>query len=496
MSDQPISVAVVGHTNTGKTSLMRTLLRDCHFGDVAIRPGTTRHVEGGALLAGKEVVVELFDTPGLEDSIGLLEFIESMTTGQGRERLQQFIDNLDDASEFDQEAKVVRQLLGDDLILYLIDCREPVLGKYRDELKTISMAARPVIPVLNFVADDDSNLSLWHQNLADLGLHATVEFDTVIFNFEDEKRLYQKMQALLASRYDQIQHLINWRQQEWDSQVYAAAKSIANLIIDAAAYRQSVPTEGSESVPRENGESVVTDTGIDAASGSPAADTINSPQATYTEKAFVRFSQGARTAFHHNLRQAERDCINTLLRIFRFDGEDIKNDQLPIQDGRWELDLFDTANLKEFGLDAGSNAAKGAAVGVGIDAMTGGLTLGAAAMLGAAAGLAWTAGRKYKNEINTRLSGQHFICIDDNTLRVLWFRQSKLLKALMHRGHAAQEGISVVTSSSDQVPQEWRQWMRLIRRHPEWSALNQDSAGFSHIERDRLIHQLASSFIS
>ena len=48
MSD--LSVAVVGHANAGKTSLMRTLLRDSEFGEVADQAGTTRHVEGGALL--------------------------------------------------------------------------------------------------------------------------------------------------------------------------------------------------------------------------------------------------------------------------------------------------------------------------------------------------------------------------------------------------------------------------------------------------------------
>ena len=30
---KPLSLAVVGHTNTGKTSLMRTLLRDSGFGE-------------------------------------------------------------------------------------------------------------------------------------------------------------------------------------------------------------------------------------------------------------------------------------------------------------------------------------------------------------------------------------------------------------------------------------------------------------------------------
>ena len=41
MKDLPrLRVAVVGHTNTGKTSLLRTLMRDVNFGEVSDRPAT------------------------------------------------------------------------------------------------------------------------------------------------------------------------------------------------------------------------------------------------------------------------------------------------------------------------------------------------------------------------------------------------------------------------------------------------------------------------
>ena len=46
MSGHLLTVAVVGHTNTGKTSLMRTLMREADFGEVSDHPATTRHVEG------------------------------------------------------------------------------------------------------------------------------------------------------------------------------------------------------------------------------------------------------------------------------------------------------------------------------------------------------------------------------------------------------------------------------------------------------------------
>ena len=43
----PLTLAVVGHTNVGKTSLLRTLTRDVGFGAISHRPSTTQHVEGG-----------------------------------------------------------------------------------------------------------------------------------------------------------------------------------------------------------------------------------------------------------------------------------------------------------------------------------------------------------------------------------------------------------------------------------------------------------------
>ncbi len=150
MADDAIRIAVVGHANTGKTSLMRTLLRDTRFGTIANHPGSTRHVEGGSLVAGDDAIITLYDTPGLEDSIGLLELLESFfdaADGDGIERLRHLLAHGDQYPQFQQEAKVVRQLLQSDLLFYVIDCREPVLGKYCDELKILQYSARPVIPI-------------------------------------------------------------------------------------------------------------------------------------------------------------------------------------------------------------------------------------------------------------------------------------------------------------------------------------------------------------
>src|SRR3546814_598418 len=127
-----LRIAVVGHTNTGKTSLLRTLTRDATFGTVSDRPATTRRVEGASLMIEGERRVELFDTPGLEDSIGLLERLERMHDELGLgwlETIQKFLGSEDAAGQYAQEAKALDQVLRSDVVLYVIDARDPVLGQ-------------------------------------------------------------------------------------------------------------------------------------------------------------------------------------------------------------------------------------------------------------------------------------------------------------------------------------------------------------------------------
>ena len=82
----PIRIAVVGHTNAGKTSLLRTLTRNVDFGEVSDRPGTTRHAESIDLRMHGQTAVRFFDTPGLEDSIALLDYLNSLPGSTRPER--------------------------------------------------------------------------------------------------------------------------------------------------------------------------------------------------------------------------------------------------------------------------------------------------------------------------------------------------------------------------------------------------------------------------
>ena len=123
------------------------------------------------------------------------------------------------------------------------------------------------------------------------------------------------------------------------------------------------------------------------------------------------------------MRNAEQRTLQDLLSIFAFTQLDVDLQQLPVTDGQWHLDIFSPRMIKEFGLDAGATALSGAAAGAGLDLMVGGISLGAATILGAALGAGLATVRKYQHELSAALRGHKWLCVDDNTIAMLYFRQ-------------------------------------------------------------------------
>ena len=148
-----LRIAVAGHTNAGKTSLLRTLTRRPDFGEVSDRPGVTRHTERVDLLLQGRPAVHFFDTPGLEDAVALLELLQaSGGPGPRAERVRAFLRSPPAQTRFEQEAKVLRALLDHaDAVFLVVDTRAPVLPKYHAEMQLLAWCARPVMPVLNFI---------------------------------------------------------------------------------------------------------------------------------------------------------------------------------------------------------------------------------------------------------------------------------------------------------------------------------------------------------
>ena len=420
---QTLSLAVVGHTNTGKTSLMRTLLRDSRFGEVQNAAATTRHVAQAALGDGVETWLYLHDTPGLEDAGGVLDWLEENTSPQheGIERLQQFLDSPAAQNEWAQEVKVLRQVLASDAALYVVDAREDVLPKYKDELTVLSWCAKPVMPVFNFI--HGQNMDEWQTLLARRSLHVSSRFDTVAFDFSGEMVLWQQLATLLGQP-PALSALMAFRQQEWQQLERQAYVLVAQFLLDAAAcVRQFEDKSRTQAVLDE--------------------------------------MQAAVAAHESSLHQQ----LFALYRFYYSDA-DIQGQQVL---RAFRQNPFDAELLKDYGIRTGKAAATGALLGLGVDALTLGTSLGLGATIGGVlGGLAgnWQV-------LYDKIQGIETLMIDNATLTLLAARSLHLLQTLKSRGHAATNSVVL----QDKVALPWKadalpKVLQHARLQPKWSALN------------------------
>ncbi|WP_314884634.1 DUF3482 domain-containing protein [Psychrobacter immobilis] len=468
-SGEPLKLAVVGHTNTGKTSILRTLLRDVYFGEVKNEAATTRHVEQAKLTDSQtgEVLVVLYDTPGLEDASGLMDWLEDNTASRrdGIERLQQFLaadiaqggDALNSNEDYSQEAKVIRQLLASDMAIYVVDAREPVLGKYKDELAILSWAAIPVMPVFNFTDSQDANIDEWQTMLARRNLHISTRFDSVAFEFADEMRLWQNL-ATMLTHSEMLEQLMQRRIENWAQLNDEANIIIADFLINVASFVREI-SEDDDPMP------------------------------------VLQQMQEA-------VRQSERAMQNNLLNLYKFYDNDIA--ATPLELKAYQQDPFDPELLKSYGIRTTSGAAAGALLGLGIDAAALGTTLGLGAAIGGIAGglLSNT------SSIADRITGVKRLYIDPATLTLLATRAIDLLTALRHRGHAATDATqllykgekSSIEQSLDDESATVTPWpthklpseLKKARGKPQWSSLSSGKSEQAQLLRADMAWSLAS----
>lgn len=446
---KPLNLAVVGHTNTGKTSLLRTLLRDENFGEVADQAGTTRHVESASLItASGQTILVLHDTPGLEDAMGLLDYLDQLVDTKlrldGPEKIALLINSPAADTRFEQESRVLNTILNSDAALYVIDTRDPVLPKHKDELSLLAFCGKPILPILNFT--HNNNTQTWRKALARLGLHISLDFDTIAPPLDGPDKLINRLQLLLDQQNLSI--LAQDIQEQRQYRLKDASNLVAELLINAASFRLS---------------------------------SANEPDKL----------EQATKELRNKINALENKCIQDLLKRYEFNPNTYPQHQLPLSGERWGMDLFNPEALREFGIQLSKGAATGAMAGLTIDALLGGLSLGSAALIGALAGGSWQGINKWGKRIAGRITGQLELSIDEPVLNLLGLRQLLLIQALEQRGHAAIEPIkNLADSLSDKptnnapgpdkqyintsLPKTTEERLKQAKTYPNWSSLDTD----------------------
>ncbi|MEO7245379.1 MAG: GTPase domain-containing protein, partial [Rubrivivax sp.] len=200
-----VDLALVSHTNAGKTTLARTLLaRD--VGEVRDAPHVTEFADEHLLVETPQGErLALWDTPGFGDTARLVHRLRRSDQPIGW-FLSQVWDRFTNRAFWStqQALRAVREHA--DVVLYLVNAAESpaAAGYVKPEMELLDWVGRPVVVLLNQLgaprpaAEEAADVERWRRHLAQLGpVRAVLPLDAFARCWVQEGALLQAVQDVL-----------------------------------------------------------------------------------------------------------------------------------------------------------------------------------------------------------------------------------------------------------------------------------------------------------
>lgn len=236
-----VTLSLISHTNAGKTTLARTLLRQ-DVGEVRDAAHVTLFNESYRLLEQDARLLRLWDTPGFGDSARLLKRLQ-------RERnpilwfISQTWDRLTDKPLWcsQQALKNVREEA--DVVLYLVNATEPpeVAAYISPEMAILGWVGKPVLVLLNQTgpaqeaSQEEAEVNAWREHLRQWPIVREVLcLDAFARCWVQENRLMDSLAPMVSeTKADAFKHLRRaWHQR--NEEVFRQSSRILAELLTAA----------------------------------------------------------------------------------------------------------------------------------------------------------------------------------------------------------------------------------------------------------------------
>ena len=256
MARDVVTLSLISHTNVGKTTLARTLLRR-EVGEVLDQAHVTEDSESHTLIEIPGATLRLWDTPGLGDLTRLVKRLRTENEPVGW-FLHQVWDRLLNRPLWcsQEAARNVKEEA--DVVLYLVNAAEQPedAGYVPPELELLSWMSCPVILLLNQVGEEGLALEpRWREFAGRWGaIRDVLSLDAFTRCWVEESVLLERVVGVLdGPKRESMESLA----EAWDRRNLAsfrgACDSMADYLLRAAADAESPGSSAGDRDSREAG---------------------------------------------------------------------------------------------------------------------------------------------------------------------------------------------------------------------------------------------------
>jgi hypothetical protein len=340
-------LAIMGHPNAGKSSVVATLTENDR---VAIdkRAGTTTGSDLYPVIIDGRTVIEFIDTPGFQNPAAILEWF--MAHPETPDLARAFVEAHRDQPLLAHDCSLLAPVAEGAGIMLVVDGSKRIKEKDRVEMELLRLTGRPRMAVLNNLTARDRYMAQWQDALAK-AFNSVREFNAHRATYAERIRLLHALRSIDQRWEPRLEESVVAFERDWDRRMDEASTTIVNLLKASLSLKVHKDVKSARVVFQSGRDRVKEEVMGDLAEG------------------LRRLEQKARERLRANFRH----------NVWDPPAESILSKDLLSEEVSHALGL----SRRQLAL---AGAAAGAASGVGLDLAMAGSSLGTGALLGAAAG--------------------------------------------------------------------------------------------------------------
>ncbi|PQJ95677.1 GTPase/DUF3482 domain-containing protein [Chromatium okenii] len=340
-------LAIMGHPNAGKSSVVATLTEN---DQVAIdkRAGTTTESDVYPVVIDGVTVIEFIDTPGFQNPNAILEWFQANL--DTRDLARAFVAAHRADPLFSHDCALLEPVAEGAGIILVVDGSKRIKEKDRVEIELLRLTARPRMAILNNLTNQNRYMSQWQDALGK-AFNSVREFNAHRATYSERIKLLEALKSIDQRWEALLENAIDAFKKDWERRTDQAVGAILDLLKEALSYRVSKTVKDNKIVFKSGRDRVKAEIMDEFEDGLRRMEIAAQAQ--------------IRAHFRHNVWNVASDSIL---------NQDLLSDEVGQALGlsRRQLALV--------------GMAAGAASGVTIDLATAGHSLGTGAFFGAAAG--------------------------------------------------------------------------------------------------------------
>jgi len=152
-------IAILGHPNEGKSSVLSTLAEDDSVRVSAIPGETTECRTFPVVIDGREML-RFTDTPGFQNPARVLAEMR-MIVAEGRDPVERFREKFKDVPELRDDVELLQPIGRGAGIIYVVDGSRPVRNVDKAEMEILRLTGRPRMAIINCKEEESGQLENW-----------------------------------------------------------------------------------------------------------------------------------------------------------------------------------------------------------------------------------------------------------------------------------------------------------------------------------------------